>query len=430
MPNVVQVHEKGRQTRFLRQPQHPFQVRYRPWQIQPIFIAPILAGETLEQINYQARVVSDPIRNPLVGWWNETWFFYVKLRDLYERDLLQDMLMNPEATITSLDSATKVEHYHTNGTENPAINYVDMCLRRVVDEYFRREGETHATASIGNLPAAAVNIANYLDSAINDADYVTPADETLTSATPGQGDGTTAVTISEIDNAWQRYQLMLQSQVTDMTFEDYCRMFGVRMPETQELHRPELIRYIKEWTYPTNTIDPSNGTPRSAVSWGIQERADKARFATEPGFIFGVTVTRPKAYFANLTSNAVMLMSNAKYWMPPHLWAYPYASMRKVAAGETPLDANTDAYWVDIKDLFLYGDQFVNFALSDANANLVALPTAGLQKEYPSATDSASVFVDSAGTAINVKADGIVTLKINGHITDTTPQSVGVNKTV
>ena len=84
------------------------------------------------------------------------------------------MVLNPEADLSTLDSSTKVEHYHTNGTDL-AINWVDLCLNRVVDEYFRVEGETAATASIGNLPAANINFQAFFESAIDNADFVTPA---------------------------------------------------------------------------------------------------------------------------------------------------------------------------------------------------------------------------------------------------------------
>ena len=53
----------------------------------------------------------------------------------------------------------------------------------------------------------------------------------------------------------REYQFARMNKVTDMTFEDWCEQFGVKMPQ-EELFKPELIRYSKEWTYPSNTIDP------------------------------------------------------------------------------------------------------------------------------------------------------------------------------
>ena len=187
----------------------------------------------------------------------------------------------------------------------------------------------------------------------------------------------------------------------------------------QDIHQPELIRYVKEWTYPTNTIDPLTGTPSSAISWSIQERGDKDRFCREPGFIFGVTVSRPKIYMSNMRGAAVELMSSAQRWLPAIMRDDPYTSLVKQAAASGPLQANTDAYWVDLKDLFLYGDQFVNFALTETNAGMVALPTAGLDKRYVTEAMIDGLFV-TAGADM-VKQDGVVRLSILGSLTDTTP---------
>lgn len=413
-----------RMKRVSRRPQHPFQIRYRPWQIQPMYIAPVLPNETLENLLLQSRIVSDPINNSIVGWWTEYMFFYVKHRDLYDRDKLVKMHLNPEEDMSSLDSPTKVEHYHTNPATGVGIDWVKLCMERVVDEYFRAEGEDITTGALGNLPAAHVGMYNYLDSAINDAALEDTADETLTDA--GSQDGA-AVTASEIDAAMRRYELMRTHNLTDMTFEDYLATYGVKARQ-EELHKPELIRHVKSWTYPTNTVEPTTGAPSSAVVWSISERADKKRYFREQGFIFGVTVTRPKVYFKNLNSNAVMLMRDSFSWLPALLNDDPHSSVRKVAASDSPLDANTDAYWIDIKDLFLYGDQFVNFALSATKANIVDLPTAALLKRYASSADADALFV--SGAANLIKADGIVSTNIMSNIEDTSPMSVGTNITV
>ena len=83
--------------------------------------------------------------------------------------------------------------------------------------------------------------------------------------------------------------------MTPPTFEDYLKTFGVKAPPAirEEKHIPELIRYVREWNYPANTVG-SDGSMNSQVVWSIAERADKDRFFAEPGFVFGVTTTRAK----------------------------------------------------------------------------------------------------------------------------------------
>ena len=68
--------------RVMRNPAHPWQLRTRPYQIQPCMISPVLPGETLKNLVGMSRVVTKPIANPLIGWWCEYYVFYVRLRDI------------------------------------------------------------------------------------------------------------------------------------------------------------------------------------------------------------------------------------------------------------------------------------------------------------------------------------------------------------
>lgn len=430
--NVQLLQQATQSRRISRTPTHNWYVAQRPWQIQPIFIAPVLPGETLKNVTMQARVVTDPIQNPLIGWWCEHYIFYVKLRDLYARDLLTSMVLKPETDLSSLDDATDVKYYHQNGTDL-AINWPKKCTEVIVDNYFRNENEVAGDYTLNGMYTAGVNINNALESAINTASLEGAAnvDQNLVSTSAGQGDATTGVWTSEIERAMKEYEFARLNKTTDMTFEDWCSTFGVKMP-TAELFKPELIRYSRDWTYPTNTIDPTSGAARSAASWSVQLRADKDRFFKEPGFLVGICVIRPKIYFQNLDSHFTMLMRNAYGWLPPSIADDPASSFLKVSAGDPPLDANTGAYLVDIKDLFLHGDQFTNQDLSSTTGmNKVALPNAALtNRRYPASTDADNLFVTTTAGVGMVRQDGVCSLNILGRQHETSPVHVGTNKTV
>ena len=112
-----------------------------------------------------------------------------------------------------------------------------------------------------------------------------------------------------------RYEEYLRSNnLTEMTYEDYLRTFGVRAAEVVKESIPELLRYSKSWQYPSSTVDAVTGVPTSAVSWGISERLDKDRYFKQPGFIFGVSVARPKIYLGNQRGPAVHLMQDGISW--------------------------------------------------------------------------------------------------------------------
>ena len=73
-----------------------------------------------------------------------------------------------------------------------------------------------------------------------------------------------------------------------------------------------------------------------------------------------------------------------------------------------------------MKDLLLYGEQFLNFdPAAVTGRSLVDLPSATGTQEYIDEDDINSMFV--SGTADLIKQDGVVHLNIKGRQRDTTP---------
>jgi len=142
----------------------------------------------------------------------------------------------------------------------------------------------------------------------------------------------------------------------------------------------------------------------------------------EPGFLFGVTVARPKVYLKNQDGSASDVLLGALEWLPAIMRDDPWSSLKQFAETDGPFSVVTDGdgYWLDLKDLFVYGDQFINYPVSGVtNGNLVALPSAGLNVCYPSAADADGLFVASEQNT--VAQDGVVQLSVLGALTDTTP---------
>ena len=112
-----------------RRPTHPFYVKQRPFSLTPFFIAPVLPRETLDMLLWQARAVSAPLKNPLIGHWLEYYFFYVKHRDLDDRATLTEMMLDPTAnTGITAAGATSAALYTAQGT----VPWVEKCLKRDV----------------------------------------------------------------------------------------------------------------------------------------------------------------------------------------------------------------------------------------------------------------------------------------------------------
>lgn len=413
---IVQVANTNSVKRQARNPVHTFNVKHKPFVLQPFMIAPVLPGETMTNLSMQARVVTDPIKNKLTGWHQEYWFFYVKLRDLEaQAAVLESMILENDASIASIeDAVADPNYYHYSG-----LNYAKMCLQQVVDKYMRDEGEAFTPVSIDGMPTAQLMQKSWLDSVYDNAELPT---DTI--------DGDPALPIDEFERKYNTWLKLRNEAMTEMSFEDYLGTFGVRTG-LQAKNKPELIRYIREWSYPSNTVDPATGIPTSAVSWSISERADKDRFFAEPGFIFGVTCGRPKLYLSQQRESATHLLRNNLNWLPAVMRDSPETSLVEVAEGSGPLGgvnySGTGSYWVDIRDLFVYGDQFSNVLSAGGTVNAVALPVAtNSLSRYPTEMMVDSLFTDDGDPAdVNqyIRQDGIVQLRILSHQTTAVDQT-------
>ena len=427
---VQQVNKVGRKQ---RRPSHPFYLEYRPYELQPFMIAPVLPGETMKNALLQARCVTDPIKNPLIGWWNEYYLFYVKLSDLtltWEGlggsffDKLTEMLLQNTAP-TDLDGIAITRNYQLA----TGVNYLQTCMHAIVANYFRDEDESDETGvntGFGSSGAllAKVNMNNALQSLSRD-DYTAAAE---TEELPGEGYDALPAHLSGFSDAFAQWKELVAMRMTEATFDDWLKSFGVTPPREQreELHIPELLRYVREFQYPSNTVSPADGSVASAVSWSIAERADKDRFFAEPGFIVGVTTARPKVYLSAQKGYMAQFMNDAFSWLPAVLQDSPFTSLKKFdeVAGAGPVDGIASDYWVDLRDMFMHGDQFVNVAMTSDKLNIVSLPddladAPRLIGSYPTDADLTAFFKVAASNKIRV--DGRCDLSILSRIEDTTP---------
>ncbi len=402
--NIATIRTVQKVGRKPRNPTHRAQLRSRPWQIQPFLLAPVLPGETLENLLFQSRAVTDPIKNKLVGWFKEYYFFYVKLRDLdpVAWAALEGMLITNAAPPAS--TAAAAAHYY----RGDGVNFSTLCLDRVVEEYFRNEDEDIGIATIDGIPLAAIDVNDFTQSLIADS-----ATNSTEEELPGENP-TLPAHMAGFADQFAHWEAMRDMGLVEATFEDWLATFGVKAPGAEKAadNKPELLRYVRDWKYPANTIDPVSGAASSAVSWSMAERADKKRFFPEPGFIFGVTVSRPKVYKAGMSAAGSHYLDTPYMWLPAVLHDAPYTSLRKFLAAAGPLapTAGVD-YWVDMKDLFIHGDQFVNFALAADDDNSVALPTPMLENDYADAADADALF-NTPATLNMIREDVVVNLRI------------------
>lgn len=411
--NVAQVRRRT------RTPSHPFNIRSKPFAIVPFLIAPVAPGETLTNLLLQSRVVTDPIQNALIGWHKEYYFFYVPMMGLPTMAAtMRNMFVDPATSTAALKA---VANSTTNYTYNGGMDFVNACLEVVTEAFFRDEGEAHTLDVIDGYPKAYASQESWAES--------------MKLASQG-GDDMELPGVDEIEETdilpgfsthYAQWEMMRDLGLVDVTYEDYLRSQGVTVPEAdvdtgnpQIDYKPEVIRFVRDWTYPTNHVEATTGVPSSACSWSIAERADKKRFFKHPGFIFGVTVTRPKLYRGNQRGSASGMLDTAYQWMPTILAQHQYTSLKEhpFSAVAGIIQNQAANYWTDAADLFEYGDQFVNWAMTPATNHGVALPSAAMEKRFVTNADITALF--KLGANDFVREDGLCSLSILSRIKEST----------
>ena len=426
---VVQVNDYKKQPRRVRSPKHPFNIKARPYEITSFFIAPVLPGETLSSGFLQASVVSDKIADPLIGWWHEYHLFYIPIRAFTQGD---NQMMTPE-DMESLfidPTFTAVTSYSVGANSVPfymfkcGVQWMDMCYEFITRKWFRDEGEA-LTPTWDNYNIAKIDQGNLFNS-LKEESALADDDEL-----PGVDEQEELDILPGFTTHYAQWELMRDQGMTDLTYSDFLRSYGITPPKELDVAEgtgepmldAEKIISIRKWTNPTLAPQQGDAESTSVVYWRPNEKITKRILCTEPGFLFGVTVTRPKVYLGNQKGSGVGMLDNAYSWLPAVLNELGYTSLRENLDSATDgiLQGGDEDYWLDVKDLFLYGDQFVNHALS---AHFPALPVASnLDKKYLTETMMNELFAVTDGSASYIKQDGVLHLDILGRIRETSPQT-------
>jgi len=406
-------------TRVSRSPNFPLAGTMKPYGLYPAMITPVLPGETLTEFEIKRRVLSMPVRHPLVGAWLETWLCYIKLTDI-DTELAQMFVSNSMPTTGYVAPTTNKRTF----TKSGQIDWVGMCLRAVWDAYFADADEQgEAPPMIDGVPMRGRKNVDWAHNLMFTPAGITP--EELPSNVEGQLTG---------------MQIMAMAGMTELTYEKYLQQYSVTPRETAALKgKPEIIRYIPSWTTPSNAVDAATGAPSSAWAFSDGFRADKAHRFAEPGFLMVVQSVAPKMWSDAFDASRVGEMWGFADWFPSYNLTDPAAGIIEIDADNPAFVAGFGAaaqkVLVDHRDLLSRGEAFVNHGWDDGPYRLPRITTqrtaAGaaslqtLRGKYPSLDDVNQLFTESSQAVPNDKRrclyyEGIAQLTIRGHVKDTT----------
>lgn len=394
-------------SRRTRYPKHQWHIRFRPYQLQPMCIAPVSAGDTIKNLRFEGRVLTDAIIDRIAGWWSEMYWFYVRFSNLDEYAAAQRLAVTENDNLSGLVTAANAWTMH-NG-QGP--DWLKMCMAPIVRNYFRPENGDWNDFLLDGVPGAGIVGQSWLDTITLHGDFTSaPADD--------------------YSGHWSAYEQLRRAKLVTMDYPEYLASQGVQVPEQllqplQEKRRVELLRYTRQFSYPANTVKEDGSGTVAAVSWVTAERMDRAIYCDEPGFVVGVSLVRPKVFRKGQVACGVSVLRDSRTLAPPMLDEAPQQSLYKITGnGVGPVTkTNGVDYWLDTQGVYVLGDQFYN---DNTHGPMVTLPNATtLIKTYPTSADINALFVDGGGSAVKVESDGMASFSIVGrHQLGTSPQAL------
>ena len=402
-----------------RYPKHTFVCESQPFTLQPLMLARVLPGETLQNLFFESRVITDPVINPIIGWKKEYYFFYVRMSDLI-LEAAREMFVDPanvDIGATYGIAANSRWWYTAKG----GINWLQRCTERVVDAYFRDDGEVMADYVTANgMPIVQIRENTFMDS-LTDEDLM-PEGAAIAGATDA----------GDLERLMLAFEQLRALGLAQMSYEDWLRSNGIAIPGKDE-NKPEMLGRWSEYQYPTNHIGTGGvdrGVPTSAVSWVFKNGNRDPKFFKEPGFVVGYSVARPKVYFGGLAGFAAAHAGRAWDWMPNYLRGMPETQLKHFAIDTGPLGdrtTNADGYFLDMRDELLFGDQFYNMAafttdpVNSAANHILPLPAGtNIKYKYPTEAMINGFFLSASDPGRRIRQDGYVSLSVKGHEVDYT----------
>jgi hypothetical protein len=408
MVRIIQ--ESASAKRHSRRPNFPLAGTLKPYGLYPIFIHPVLPGETLQSATVKMRTISMPVKHPLSGAWKEDWLIYVKFTDL-DPDLGQMFISDTYDSSAFVAGSDDAKTFVKAGQ----IDWVRLALEKIHRSYFVSESETPRT--IHGVPQVKLNNASWYQNMVFEA-----ADQ--------------AVPTTDASDLYQHlagWQMLQQMKLTELTYEDYLQQYGARPTHNRETD-PEILRFARSWTLPTNQISPETGVPSSALAWSDEIKLDKAKRFNEPGFLIMLSTVRPKMFNGNLKHSMVGNMWGFSDWFPAYTLDDPTSSVKKLAKTDDVFaaamtDAGTETLLYDHMDLLMHGEQFVNdwdgpYDLPQHSAHSVktGANVPDLRGEYCNLADVTALWSGATEPFQKLYYEGIASAVVSGHARDNTPK--------
>ena len=136
-------------------------------------------------------------------------------------------------------------------------------------------------------------------------------------------DASGTLTMDDLELAYREWAGQKDGTELDMDYEDWARAAGgkvrVRNDDREDMHVPEEVAGIRDYTFVTNTVEPSTGVPASAAGWRWKKGQRKMIRFDEWGWLLGVVCFRPKMLYLNQQGLYAGMMQTRDNFFPPNM---------------------------------------------------------------------------------------------------------------
>lgn len=417
-PNIQVQQMSKLAKRTLRKPRGNTFTRLSPFAITPSFFHPVLPHETVQKIMYRSTVRTPLLAGQFQGSRLYNYFYFVPITRLSVFDGangIRQMLLDPDTDVSGIKTtAHDASYFSAKGS----IDYLKECMKVIMEDHFRYEGEAWDHALIGDYPAIRLDSESVFHSLIKASEYDAGVDLNLDLDNDG------SITMKELNAAKIAWAHQVSSGVHEMQFEDWLTTFGVRNAKEPNEDEIEHIQTNRMWATPSRLIDPTDGGVSSVCQWDVDINIkDRKKYFKVPGFLVGMQCWVPKYYFSNQTGSVAGFMNSHEAFFSPltsHVEHSGYEEYPLVAGGtgngtaEGPLSSSTTEYMLDLKDLLMYGENFFN---ATPEFTLPRPKIDSLDTAYPTKAEG-DAYILSTVVDKTAVSDGKYQLEIKSNLTD------------
>lgn len=231
---------------------------------------------------FESCVIIDLIKNLIIGWKKEYFFFYVKMSDFFD-DIIKEMFIDFQNALLLVEVMVVDNVWYQ--FESGGFNWLKCGMDCIMKYYFWDEGEDFIWFGVLKYYQYFVY---YCDMGI--FDLIMDKDDMLQGVVI-----LFVIDVQDFEVFMMVFEYLCVMGFVNMFYEDFFWLYGVNIKDLIE-GKFEFFWYLLDWQYLLNMINLEMGVLISVVLWVFKQFFCECKFFMELGFVIGFMVIWFKMY--------------------------------------------------------------------------------------------------------------------------------------